>query len=87
MENMKTINGFVIYTIENMVKTYLTDFDSDDWSEEKTKSFIFESFEDAVGIVNVLSKSYPENIYGTEPFDRESFNEHCSQTVSTWFKA
>ena len=35
MENMKTINGFVIYTIENMVKTYLTDFDSDDWTEEK----------------------------------------------------
>lgn len=84
---MKTTNGFVIYTINNMIKTYLLDFDSDDWTEEKTKSCIFESFEDSVVIVTKLSNTHPENIYGTEPFDKASFNEYCSQTVSTWINS
>lgn len=94
---MKKINGFVVYTIKNTEKTYLLDIvqyprvlmdiDSDEWNEEKEKSFIFESFEDAVVIVTKLSNTHPENIYGTEPFDKASFNEYCSQTVSTWINS
>lgn len=84
---MKKINGFVVYTIRNTEKTYLLDIDSDEWNEEKEKSFIFESFEDAVVIVTKLSNTHPENIYGTEPFDKASFNEYCSQTVSTWINS
>lgn len=84
---MKKINGFVVYTIRNTEKTYLLDIDSDEWNEEKEKSFIFESFEDSVVIVTKLSNTHPENIYGTEPFDKASFNEYCSQTVSTWINS
>lgn len=84
---MKKINGFVVYTIRNTEKTYLLYIDSDEWNEEKEKSFIFESFEDAVVIVTKLSNTHPENIYGTEPFDKASFNEYCSQTISTWIKS